>query len=71
MACAQELQIKVEERPFTVDEAKGAAEAFISSATSLVMPVVDIDGASIGDGAPGPVATRLREAYKSRARGNQ
>jgi D-alanine transaminase len=68
MACAQALQIKVEERPFTVEEAQNASEAFMSSATSLVMPIVQIDGKKIGDGAPGPVAMRLREAYKQRAR---
>jgi D-alanine transaminase len=68
MACAQALQIKVEERPFTVEEAQNASEAFMSSATSLVMPIVQIDGKKIGDGEPGPVAMRLREAYKQRAR---
>ena len=69
LACAADLQIKVHERAFTVDEAKGAAEAFITSATNLVTPVVAIDGAAVGDGKPGPVARRLREAYKVRARG--
>ena len=49
-----------EERAFTVAEAMQAAEAFISSATSLVTPVVRIDGKPIGDGAPGPVALALR-----------
>ncbi len=68
LACAADLQIKVHERPFTVNEAKSAAEAFITSATNLVTPVVSVDGAPIGDGAPGPVAMRLREAYKLRAR---
>ncbi len=68
MACAQDLQIKVCERPFTVDEAKAAAEAFITSATNLVTPVVAIDGAVVGSGAPGPVSLRLREAYKLRAK---
>ncbi len=69
LACAAELQIKVHERPFTADEAKSAAEAFITSATNLVTPVIAIDGTLIGDGAPGPVAMRLREAYKLRAAG--
>ncbi len=68
IACAEELQIKVEERPFTLSEARQAKEAFISSATNLVMPVVQIDDAKVGSGAPGPVTARLREAYKSRAR---
>lgn len=68
LACAADLQIKVHERAFTIEEAKAAREAFITSATNLVTPVVAIDGAEIGDGAPGPVAQRLREAYKLRAR---
>lgn len=68
IACAEELQIKVCERAFTVDEAKLAAEAFITSATNLVTPVIAIDGAPIGAGKPGPVALQLREAYKLRAK---
>lgn len=68
IACAEELQIRVEERPFTIEEAMGAAEAFLTSATNLVLPIVAIDGEPVGDGAPGPVALRLREAYKARAR---
>lgn len=68
LACAADLQIAVHERPFTVEEAKSAEEAFITSATNLVTPVVRIDNAEIGGGAPGPVALRLREAYKLRAR---
>jgi D-alanine transaminase len=62
---AQELQLKVVERPFTVEEAKGAAEAFISAATTLIMPVVMLDGHTIGNGKPGPVATRLRAQFHS------
>lgn len=60
---AREAQMKVEERPFTVDEAKNAAEAFITSASTFVMPVVEFDGDAIGEGKPGPVAARLREIY--------
>jgi len=62
---ARESQMKVEERPFTLDEALAADEAFITSATSFVTPVVEIDGKPIGEGVPGPVATRLREVYLS------
>ena len=60
----------VEERRFTVAEAKAAAEAFITSASSLVTAVVRIDGEPVGSGVVGPVARRLREAYlaESRAR---
>lgn len=64
---AADLQIKLEERAFTADEARAADEAFLTSATQTVMPVVRIDGGSIGSGRPGPVATRLREAYHRRA----
>ena len=60
---AREAQMGVEERAFTLEEAKGADEAFIASASTFVMPVVEIDGAAVGTGAPGPVATRLREIY--------
>ncbi|MDT8344666.1 MAG: D-amino acid aminotransferase, partial [Thermohalobaculum sp.] len=61
-------QLKVEERPFTIAEAQGAAEAFATAASSFVMPVVEIDGVRLGDGTPGPVARRLRELYIERAR---
>ncbi|MEM8580996.1 MAG: D-amino-acid transaminase [Pseudomonadota bacterium] len=60
---AREAQMKVEERSFTIEEAKNAQEAFITSASTFVMPVVEVDGAPVGDGKPGPVAFRLREIY--------
>jgi len=60
---AREAQMDVEERAFTIAEAKAADEAFITSASMFVMPVVEIDGARIGGGAPGRVAARLREIY--------
>jgi D-alanine transaminase len=60
---AQEAQMEVEERAFTIAEAQGADEAFITSASTFVMPVVEIDGARVGSGAPGKVAARLREIY--------
>ncbi len=60
---AREHQVRVEERPFTIEEAKNAAEAFITSASTFVMPVVEIDGTKIGTGEPGPTAKRLREIY--------
>jgi D-alanine transaminase len=60
---ADELQLKVVERAFTVAEAKQAKEAFITSATSFVTPVVKIDGERVGDGTVGPTARRLREEY--------
>lgn len=65
---AAEAQIRVEERPFTVEEAKAAREAFATAASSFVMPVVEIDGTPIGPGTPGPVARRLRDLYIEEAR---
>jgi len=65
---AEERQLKVEERLFTVAEALAAKEAFITSASSFVQPVVSIDGKPVGGGKPGPVATRLREIYVDFAR---
>jgi D-alanine transaminase len=64
---AREAQMKVEERPFTLAEAQGAAEAFITAASTFVTPVVEIDGVALGDGRPGPVAKRLREIYLDKA----
>ncbi|MDP2085378.1 MAG: D-amino-acid transaminase [Gemmobacter sp.] len=60
---AREAQMEVEERPFTIAEAQGADEAFITSATAFVMPVIEVDGARVGSGTPGPVSARLREIY--------
>ena len=65
---AKEAQMVVEERLFTIDEAKEADEAFITSASTFVMPVVEIDGATLGDGTPGRVAPRLREIYLEESR---
>ena len=65
---AEERQLRVEERAFTVEEALKAKEAFITSASSFVQPVVKIDGKTVADGKPGPMATRLREIYIDFAR---
>jgi D-alanine transaminase len=62
-ALATSMQLKFVERPFTLAEAKKAKEAFITSATSFVTPVVKIDGEAVGDGKVGPTARRLREEY--------
>ncbi len=56
-------QIEFEERAFTLDEAKNASEAFITSASTFVWPVVQIDNVKIGAGVPGPLAPKLREFY--------
>ncbi|MGY6547564.1 MAG: D-amino-acid transaminase [Roseinatronobacter sp.] len=65
---AREAQMPVEERSFTIDEAKSADEAFVTSASTFVMPVVEIDGAPLGAGVPGPMALRLREIYIEESR---
>ncbi|WP_420144826.1 D-amino-acid transaminase [Sphingobium sp.] len=67
-ALAQESGIAVIRRPFTLDEALAAKEAFITSASTLCLSVVRIDGQTIGDGTPGPVAMRLRDLYLDFAR---
>jgi len=55
--------LAIEERAFTLQEAFAAREAFITSATQLVLPVVKIDGRTVGDGKPGPIASALRRAF--------
>jgi len=68
VALAEERQLRVEERAFTVDEALAAKEAFTTSASVFVQPVVTIDGKPVGNGKPGPMAQRLREIYIDFAR---
>lgn len=63
LALAEEQGVTFEERAFTLDEAYRAREAFLTSATAFVLPVVDIDGHAIGSGAPGPLTRLLRERY--------
>ena len=63
LAIAAKRNLKIVERPFTPDEAKAAAEAFLSSASSLVTPVGIIDDQPVNDGKVGPVAMALRHAY--------
>ena len=60
---ARKLGLTIEERGFSVDEAKAAREAFISSATTIAMPVVEIDGAPVANGHPGSVVLSLRAAF--------
>jgi D-alanine transaminase len=59
--------LALEERPFTVEEAYAAREAFITGASQIVMPVVRIDGRPVGDGKPGPLATALRKDFHKHA----
>jgi D-alanine transaminase len=63
---AEKEAIGIEERLFTLKEALEADEAFISSATTMALGVVDIDGNQIGDGTPGPVTMKMRELYSNR-----
>jgi D-alanine transaminase len=60
--------VRLEERPFAVAEALRAREAFMTAASAFVLPVVEIDGAAIGDGRPGPVARAFRDLYIDEAR---
>ncbi len=59
--------LSFQERPFTVEEAYGAREAFVTAASQIVMPVVRIDGRAIGGGSPGPVAQALRASFHRHA----
>jgi D-alanine transaminase len=68
MKLAEERQLRVEERAFSVAEALAAKEAFITSASTFVQGVVTIDGQTVANGKPGPVTNRLREIYVDFAR---
>jgi D-alanine transaminase len=65
---ARDAGVDVAERPFTVEEAKGAREAFFTAASAFVTPAISVDGAKIGDGVPGPTTLKLRDLYLSHAR---
>ncbi|MEM6382296.1 MAG: D-amino-acid transaminase [Pseudomonadota bacterium] len=68
MQLCNELGLSVEERTYDVDELYQADEMFITAATTLVMPVVEIDDRVMSNGAPGPIASRLRDLYIETAR---
>ncbi|XBS69268.1 D-amino-acid transaminase [Acerihabitans sp. KWT182] len=68
LALAEQHGIPFEERAFSVEEAYRASEAFISSATSFIWPVVQIDGKPVGSGKPGPISRSLRDIYVAMAR---
>lgn len=65
---AGETGLRLEVRAFSIAEARTAREAFVTAASSFVLPVISIDGAVIGEGSPGPVTRRLRELYIAEAR---
>lgn len=64
IALTQSRQMQLEESGFSLLEAQGAREAFLTSASAGVLPVIQIDGVMIGDGRPGPVSLALRAAYR-------
>jgi D-alanine transaminase len=68
LRCAKEAQMEIVERSFSIEEAQNADEAFITSASAFAIPVVEVDGATVGSGAPGPIAGRLREIYIDESR---
>lgn len=67
LKAAEAAGLTVEERPFTVAEAMAAREAFVTAASTIVMPVVRIDGVAIGDGRPGPFSLSLRGGFHEHA----
>ena len=68
---ARAAHLKFAERPFSLAEAKAAREAFLSSTTSVVLPIVQIDDAVIGDGRPGPLGRKLYDLYSAHAEGRE
>lgn len=68
LALVAEEGLELDERPFSVEEAKQAREVFVTASSTFVMPLISLDGARIGDGRPGPIATRLREIYVAQTR---
>lgn len=70
-ALAEEMNLKIERRAFTPAEAYDAREAFLTSATTFCLPIVEIDGHPIANGHPGDISTRLRAGYLDYARKRQ
>ena len=68
---AAEQGVNIDERAFTVEEAYAADEAFLTSASNFVLPIVEIDGRRIGGGQPGPVTRRLRQLFVEMAQAPQ
>ena len=64
----RDLGLILELRPFSREEAYAAREAFLTSTSNFVLPITRIDGKPVGDGKPGPIVARLREAYLKAAR---
>jgi D-alanine transaminase len=67
LAALARSSYRLKERPFTVSEAKSAKEAFVTSASALLMPVIEIDGSQIAEGKPGPITMELRRIFYDHA----
>jgi len=65
---ARQESVRIAERPFTVEEAYQAREAFLTAASAFVLPIIEIDGHKIGGGTPGPVGRAFRQLYIEEAR---
>ncbi len=65
---SQEHNIEIEERPFTIEEAEQADEAFATAATIFVLPVISINGKTLGDGNPGPLTKKILDIYINESR---
>ncbi|MGH6894825.1 MAG: D-amino-acid transaminase [Dongiaceae bacterium] len=63
LGIARDLEMTLQLRPFSREEAYGAREAFLTSVSNFVLPITRIDRRPVGDGRPGPIAKRLRDAY--------
>ncbi len=69
MALMQEEGVAFQEGPYTLEDVRGAREAFITSATSFVKPILKIDGARVGDGTPGPITRKLFDLFALHVKG--
>jgi D-alanine transaminase len=70
LSVAAARQMAIEQRPFSVAELEGAAEAFLTSTTNFVMPITEVDGVKIGDGKPGPVSAAVIDAHQEYVEGD-
>jgi branched-chain amino acid aminotransferase len=64
LALARKAKLRVEERPLTASEVRGATELFLTSTAREILPVTRVDGAPIGDGRVGPIARRLLADFR-------
>ena len=64
LSLIDELQLELDETPFTIDEAYSSNEAFSTASSLIVMPIIEIDGHKVGNGKPGQITTQLLQNYK-------